>query len=160
VGREYQALAAAEKESIFKSVIPVGNTLRSHLFSSGDQLFFDTGAPIVDTIIRKLLFDPDANDESVDSALMMFKPMHSAAGDDNALTHYHVHIKNMRLFKLVVGQVALGCSFRVASRQISLVREELSLGYLNGCNQVMVSRFVRAAAAACLQKISELLKRT
>jgi hypothetical protein len=69
-------------------------------------------------------------------------------------------IKNMKLFKLVVGQVALGCSFRVASRQISLVREELSLGYLNGCNQVMVSRFVRVAAAACLQKISEFLKRT
>jgi hypothetical protein len=34
------------------------------------------------------------------------------------------------------------------------------LGYLNGCNESSVSRFVRVAAAACLQKISKLLKRT
>jgi hypothetical protein len=123
---EYQALAAAEKESIFKSVIHVVNTLCSHFDGSGDQLFIDIDAPIVDTIIRKLLFDPDANNAAVKSALLMFKPMHSAAGDENVLTHYHVHIKNMKLFKLAVGQVPFGCSFRVASRQISLARRALS----------------------------------
>jgi hypothetical protein len=71
-----------------------------------------------------------------------------------------VHIKNLKLFKLVVRQVALGCLFRLASRQIALVREELLLGYLNGCNEAMVSQFVRVSAAVCLHKISELLKRT
>jgi hypothetical protein len=73
-----------------------------------------------------LLFDPDANDEIVEITLMMFEPMSAATGDENA-THYRVHIKNVKLFQLV-----LGCSFRLASRQIALVREELSLGYLNG----------------------------
>jgi hypothetical protein len=34
------------------------------------------------------------------------------------------------------------------------------LGYLHGCNESNVSRFVRVAAATCLQNISELLKRT
>jgi hypothetical protein len=34
------------------------------------------------------------------------------------------------------------------------------LGYLNGCDESSVSRFVRVAAAACLQKINMLLKRT
>jgi hypothetical protein len=34
------------------------------------------------------------------------------------------------------------------------------LGFLNGCNESSVSRFVRVAAAACLQKISKLLNRT
>jgi hypothetical protein len=86
-------------------------------------------------------------------------PMHAATGDGNA-AHYRVHIKNVKLFKFVVGQVALGCSFRLASRQIALVLEELSLVHLNGCNESSVSRFVQVAAAACLQKISELLKRT
>jgi hypothetical protein len=81
---------------------------------------------------------------------MMREPMNAAIGDKNA-SHYRVHIKNMKLFKLVVGQVALGCSFRLASRQIALVREGLSLGYLNGCNESNVSRFVRVAAAAFLQ---------
>jgi hypothetical protein len=85
--------------------------------------------------------------------------MDAAIGDENA-THYRVHIKNVKIYKLVVGQVSLGCSFRISSRQIALVRAELSLGYINGCDESSVSRFVRVAAAACLQKISELLMRT
>jgi hypothetical protein len=115
--------------------------------------------PIVETIIRKLSFDTDANDETVESALLMFEPMYAATGNEN-VTHYRVHLKNVKMFKLVVGQVALGCSFRYASRQIALVHEELTLGYLNGRNESSVSRAVRVGAAACLQKISELLKRT
>jgi hypothetical protein len=155
---EYQALAAKEKES-FKSVVPVLNTLNAHFVGAGDQLFFNIDVSFVETIICKLVFDPDANDETVESGLMMSEPMHAATGDENAI-HYRVHIKNVNLFKHVVGQVALGCSFRSAYRQIALVREELSLGYLNGCNESSVSRFARVAAVACLQKISELLKRT
>jgi hypothetical protein len=124
---EYQTLAATEKESFFKSVVPVVNTLNAHFVGAGDQLFFNIDVPIVKTIIRKLLFDPDANDETVESALMMLEPMHAATGDENA-THCRAHIKNVKWFKLVVGQVALGCSFRLASRQIALVREELSWG--------------------------------
>jgi hypothetical protein len=124
---EYQALAAAEKESFFNSVVPIVNTLNAHSVGAGDQLFFSIDVPIVETIIRKLLFDPDANDETVKSALMMLEQMHAATGDENA-TPYRVHIKNVKLFKLVVGQVALGCSFRLASRQIALVREELYWG--------------------------------
>jgi hypothetical protein len=111
----------------FNSVVPVVNTLNAHSVGAGDQLFFSIDVPIVETIIRKLLFDPDANDETVKSALMMLEQMHAATGDENA-TPYRVHIKNVKLFKLVVGQVALGCSFRLASRQIALVREELYWG--------------------------------
>jgi hypothetical protein len=36
---EYEALAAAEIESIFKSVVPVVNTLRSHLLELGISCF-------------------------------------------------------------------------------------------------------------------------
>jgi hypothetical protein len=152
---EYQALAATEKGSFFTSVVPVVNTLNAHFVGAGDQVFFNIDVPIVETIIRKLLSAPDANDQTVESALMMFEPMQAAIGDKNA-THYRLHIKKVKLFKLVVGQGALGCSFRLASHQIALVREELSLGYLYGCNESSVSRFVRVTAAACLQKISKL----
>jgi hypothetical protein len=124
---DYQTLAATEKESFFKSVLPIVDTLNAHFDEGGDQLFFNIDVPIVETIIRKLLFVPDANDETVESALTILQPMHAATGDKSA-THYRVHIKNVKLFKLVVGQVALGCSFRLASRQIALVREEHSWG--------------------------------
>jgi hypothetical protein len=108
----------------------------------------------VETIVRAVV--RPRCDETVESALTMFEPMHAATGDENA-THFRVHIKNVKLFKLVVGQVALGCSLSVPSD--CSCREELSLGYLNGCNESSLSQFVRAAAA-CLQNISEPVKRT
>jgi hypothetical protein len=86
------------------------NTLNAHFVGSGDQLFFNIDVPIVETIIRKLLFDPDANDETVESALMMLQPMHAATGDENA-THYRVHIKNVTLFKLLSGRSHLAAPF-------------------------------------------------
>jgi hypothetical protein len=55
-----QTLAATAKESFFTSVVPVVNTLNAHFVGAGDQLFFHIDVPIVETIIRKLLFDPDA----------------------------------------------------------------------------------------------------
>ena len=153
--KEYQLLSDDDKHGFFSGTAVV-NTLHSHFAGAGDQLYFEIDVPIVDTIIRKLLFDPDAEEETSDKALRVFVPM---LAEDETVTHYRVHIKNLKLFKLVVGQVALGSSFRLASRQITLVREALSLGYLSGCNEAMVSRFVRVAAGACLQKLSELLKR-
>jgi hypothetical protein len=103
---EYQTLASTEKESFFKSVVPVVNTLNAHFVGAGDQLFFNIDVSIVEPSF--------ASYETVESALMMFQPMHAATGDENA-THYRVHIKNVKLFKLVVGQVALGCSLSVPS---------------------------------------------
>ena len=94
--------------------------------------------------------------ETIDKALRIFVPM---LAEDQTVTHYRAHIKNVKLFKLVIGQVALGSSFRLALWQITCVREALLLGYLSGCNEATVSWFVCVAAAACLQKLSKLLKR-
>jgi hypothetical protein len=88
---EYQDLSATEKNAYFSSVVSVANTLNAHFVGAGDQVFFDIDVQIVDTIIRKMLFQPDANDETVESALRVFEPIHGAAGDDNNVTHYRVH---------------------------------------------------------------------
>jgi hypothetical protein len=155
---EYQGLSDEAKANFFTSVTPVVNTLHSHFAGAGDQLFFDIDVPIVDVIIRQLLFDPAVEDVTLERALSVFVPMRPS--DEQALTHYRVHVKNVKLFRLVIGQVGLGCSFCMASRQIATVREELSLGFLSGCNDKMVSQFVRIAAGACLQKIREILSNT
>jgi hypothetical protein len=86
---------------------------------------------------------------------MMFQPMNAATEDENA-THNRVHIKHVKLCKLVVGS---HFAAPLASRQIALVREELSWGS-KWLKESSVSRFVRVAAAGCLQKISKHLKRT
>jgi hypothetical protein len=109
----------------------------------------------VDKILRDLLFDPDTEDVTVERALDIFEPV--TDNDDDSVTFYRVHIRNIKLFKLVIGTVSLGASFRLTARLVSRAREELSLGFLGGCNEAKVSSFVRVAAAAFLQKLGELL---
>lgn len=145
--------------SFFFPVIPVLNTQIAYFLGAENQMFLDVDVPIVDTIIRKMLFDPDTNSETVESSLNMFEPTQRAGVDRNAVTHYLVHMKKLKLFKRLLGLTALGCSFRLAFRQIALIREVLSLGYFNGNNDAKVSHYIQVAAAVCLQKISELLKR-
>ena len=105
------------------------------------------------TIISDLFFDPKDGEEKLKSATRIFtRP--ADADEDNC---YAVHIKQTKLFKLVIEYVALGASFRLASRQVAAAREQLGLGYLGGCNEAKVSSFVRVALAANMQKFKELL---
>lgn len=100
---EYQALLLAEKDTFFNSTVPVMNHLNARFVGDGDQLFLYIDAPIVDTTTCRLLFDPNANDETVESPLEMLESMHGAAGEENTVSHYRVHINNMKLFNLVFG---------------------------------------------------------
>ena len=68
-----------------------------------------------------------------------------------------VHIKQTKLFKLVIEYVALGASFHLASCQVAAAQEQLGLGYLGGCNEANVSSFIRVALTANMQKFKELM---
>lgn len=151
--KEYCELPLDRKDAFFE-VVPIGSTLHSHFVGASDQLFFDINPSIVDVIIGDLLIDEEDENTSVDSVLSVFDPVRSEEG---SVLCYRAHIRNVKLFKFVIGTVALGASFRLASRQVLCAREELSLGYLGGCTVTKVSRFVRVAAAACLQKLSEIM---
>lgn len=151
---EYKSLSDDDKASFFSSATPVANTIISHFAGSSDQMYCHIDIPVIDVIMKKLLFDPEDEEETVDRALSVFV---AQLDEDGSVTQYRAHIKNLKLFKLVIGQVALGSSFRLAARQIACVREELSLGYLRACDRGKVASFVRVAAAACLQKLREIL---
>jgi hypothetical protein len=131
----YEAASDSEKASFFTGVTPLVTTLHAHFTGSGDQLCVNVDIHIVDIILRKILFDPEDEEVSAERALSMLVPMPDGSG---VATHYRVHISNLKLFNLVLGQVALCSSFRLASRQIACIREELSLGYLGGCNRSKV----------------------
>lgn len=70
---------------------------------------------------------------------------------------YVVHIKQTKLFNLVIEYVGLSASFRLVSPQVSAAREQLNLGYLGGFNESKVSSFIRVSLAANMQKLKELL---
>ena len=69
-----------------------------------------------------------------------------------------MHIKNLNLFKIVIRQVLLGSSFRLASRKIYCGREGLSLGYLSGCNEANEFHFVCIATNVSLNNIRDIIK--
>lgn len=82
----------------------------------------------------------------------MFAPIKS----NNVIVRYQFQIKNIKLFKLVIGMVGFGSSFRLTTRQVECAREELTLDYLGKCNEAKISSFVWPAAAIFLQKLSKL----
>jgi hypothetical protein len=54
--------------------------------------------------------------------------------------------------------VALGASFRMASRMVQLVRDESGLGICGGCRELIASKYTRFACAVDLQILSEALE--
>lgn len=103
---EYQLLSTTENDKFFTGATSVVNKLHYHFAGAGAQLFLDIDVPIFDTIIRKFLLDPDAEYETIERALSVFVPMRPSDGE--TVTHYRTLIKNLKLFKLVIGQVSLG----------------------------------------------------
>lgn len=102
----------------------------------------------IDGILKKLLFDLEDGEKTVELALSVFVPQ---PDEDDFVTQYRAHIENRKLFKLFSGPVALGSSFRLAAKWIAYVREKLFLGDLRACDHGKVLSFNRGAAAACLQ---------
>ena len=128
---EYQALnSAEEKKAFFQAVdVPFVSTLTAH-FERESVLRFLINKSIVDVIIGNLLFHPDDVDGCIFSrALSLFKRLEAdddagANGTDLNQDAYIVEINTPKRFSLVVGCVALGASFRMASKMVQLVRDE------------------------------------
>lgn len=130
------------------------NTILSHFAEISDQMYRHSDVPVIDWIIKKLIFDPEDEEETFERVRSVFV---AQLHENSSVTQYQVHIKNLKLLKLFIQQVALGSSFRLAAKQISCVREELSLGYLSACDRGKLASFVRVFSATCLQKLREIL---
>eukprot|EP00171_Calliarthron_tuberculosum_P004509 IDg4509t1 len=114
---------------------------------------------IVDVMIGELLFDID--DESVASnrakALSIFKLHPDVALDCNEDVYY-VKLVSVRRFKMVLGFVSKGASFRSAARFVDVAREVTKLQYLRGCTEAICASYVRIICATSLQGIAQLLR--
>lgn len=155
---EFQQLAAAEKATFFDGAVDYANTLLAHLDSEG-PLILSFNRDIVEDLIGDLLYDVDDEDvhSSRSRALSIFKEHEDAAATDNEEV-YSVKILSVRRFKMVLGFVAKGASFRSASRFVDVAREVTKLSYLRGCSEGVCATYVRIICAASLQSIHDLLR--
>ncbi|KAI8895523.1 hypothetical protein BC833DRAFT_567403 [Globomyces pollinis-pini] len=158
--QEYQSLPTdEEKEKIFQNVeVPFVNQIDSHFELEG-VIRFLINKSIVEVIIGDLLFHPDDINECTHArALSLFKLSEVADdGSDSERDIYVVTIKTSKRFSLVVGCVALGASFRMASNMVQLVRDESGLSFYSGISVELTSNYIRVVCAASLQILHELL---
>ncbi|KAH6578257.1 hypothetical protein BASA61_003987 [Batrachochytrium salamandrivorans] len=161
---EYEVLKSAEeKEAFFHAVdVPFVSTLAAHFEREG-MLRFLINKSIVEVIIGNLMFHPDDVDGcTISRALSLFKRLEA---DDDAGANdvdvnqdaYVVEIKTPKRFSLVVGCVALGASFCMASKMVQLVRDESGLSFYSGCSELIASNYMRVMCAVSLQILSEAL---
>ena len=155
---EFQQLTTAEKSSYFDKAVNHANTLFAH-FESHGALTLTFNRDIVEKVIGDLLFDVD--DESVQitraRALSVFKLHEDALPEDN-IEVYCVKIESVLRFKMVLGFVSKGASFRSASRFVDVAREVTKLSYLQGCSEGVCAMYIRIICAASLQAIHEVLR--
>lgn len=114
---------------------------------------FDINVNIVDIIISTFLFDIETEDIYIDWALRFSEPIKF----NNVIVCHQIDIKNIKIFKFVIGMVGLGSSFNLTARQVKCTRNERSLSYFGGYNETKVSLFVWIIIVVWLQKLSKLL---
>jgi hypothetical protein len=95
--------------------------------------------------------------------LSLFRPNRAEYGDpantnDSPREEYIVEIKTAKRFSLLIGCVALGASFRMDSRMVQLVRNEIGLGIYGGCSELIASNNTRVSCAIALQILFEALE--
>ncbi|KAI9918460.1 hypothetical protein PsorP6_011965 [Peronosclerospora sorghi] len=91
-------------------------------------------------------------------SLSVFKLHEHALPEDNADV-YSVKIESVLRFKMVLGFVQKGASFRSASRFVDIAREVTKVTYLQGCSEGVCATYIRIIGASILQDINDVLRR-
>lgn len=148
----YQKLVAEDdREAFFGVSVPFQDTLRAHFELGSPKLCIMLRSSIVEDVIGELLFHPDdAQGMIKQRAQALFKL------DDGG---YRVQIKTPNRFRLLVGAVALGTSFRMAARIVQLVRDETGMSVYSSCSDTLASSYCRIICASALQRLSVLLQK-
>jgi len=166
IWERYSALSNEEKAIFFNENAPVvhRNTLRSHFEGAQEQIHYFVNKDIVDVIIGNMFFEHDDDDISKERALAVFEdvvvPEESEQDSDLQTDRYRIVVKNPIQFRLIIGYISGGASFRMASRFLLLTKEETGLASIGSINEAKVTSYVRFACAINLQKISEMLAST
>jgi hypothetical protein len=162
-----------EKRTFFDGVVNHSSTLLAHFESEG-ALTLTFNRDIVEKVIGDLLFDPDdvSCQSTREKALAIFQHFDDAALDEESTgaapsaiipeqelnrEAYFLRVNSIRMFKMVIGFVSKGASFRSASRFVAIAKDVTKMNYLSGCSEGRCATFVRIVFASSLQGIHEML---
>ncbi|KAI9895484.1 hypothetical protein PsorP6_019506 [Peronosclerospora sorghi] len=120
---EFQQLSTAKKSNYFENAVNHASTLLVH-FDSHEALTLAFNRDIVEKVICDLMFDVDDGSIHLNRAraLPVFKLHEYSLPEDNADV-YSVKVESVLRFKMVLGFVSKGASFRSASRFVDVARE-------------------------------------
>ena len=162
--QDYNILSDEKKATYFddNAQLPLKSTLYAHFDGVAQlPLVAYINRPIVDVIIKDMLFHPDDSEGiSMQRALEVFQDTADASegprpGDTD---RYKIEIRNPLQFGLIVDFIRLGSSFRQAHRILESMRTRTGMATIGTCSRHRVSTYTRFTLAMNLQKICELLQ--
>ena len=131
--KDFQATSQEGKVNFFDAAVNHESTLMAHFESEG-TLTISFNRDVVEVLVGSMLFYP--NDKETqgtrERALAVFKHLHddAALNDDEApgeqdmnREEYYVTITSVCKFKIVLGFISMGASFRSASRLVDVARK-------------------------------------
>lgn len=167
--KEYSELTPTEKTVFFDDNAHVihRNTIKSHFFGAQVPLHLFVNKPIVDVIIREMLFHlNDSNDEiTKEHALNIFEDVinrleaNAIADDDNDFVadRYRIDLKNPAQFNLIADYLSVSASFRMTSRILMMTKERTGLTSIGSTSEGKVTSYAHFICALNLQTLLELL---
>lgn len=164
----FEQCSKAEKATFFDGVANQTNIVMPSRSESEGALMLTFNRDIVEVIIGNLLFDPVDEETQCtrEKALAVFKPFEDAVVRENASDAeqdlnrdvYRVKISSVRRFKMVLGFISMGASFRSASRFVDVARETYKSNFLAECSRVICATYTRIICAGSLQALYEILR--
>lgn len=145
---EFLALSSDDRETLFKVETPYSMTINAHYGATDNHIRERIVPSIVDDVLKSMLLGDESGTTSLGSCFTFDV-------NDNS---YTLKVTNKSNFHIVIGQVALGSSFRMTSESIARHRTNGALAYIGSISEGEVARYVQALTAMSLQRIGNILK--
>ena len=148
----YQLLSYDEKVDFFESKTPFNATI-PHLFDNKElNLVYSINVSIVDIIIREMFFNSEEDGGTAQTrALKLFS--------ENVIDgNYDVVITNQMQFRLCIGQIAQGNSFRQVVGSLLSVKAIAGLSRIGNLTNAIVANYARVLCAINFQRLATIFR--
>ncbi|KAG7345617.1 hypothetical protein IV203_033148 [Nitzschia inconspicua] len=159
-------MPAEEKQKFFEKESAAVVNMRSFVQPEGSmkarinakqKLQFTIDADIIETLIFGLLFDdPEEKGEQVNRLHVAKKNAFKTFVRNDEDNTFVIEVKSVLKLNMVANFVAIGVSFRQASKLYQSVKEETGMGVLGSVSDVEVAQHCRTVCAINLQYLKEI----
>jgi hypothetical protein len=153
--QRYQALLYDDKAIFFDGLLPFKSSIAYHFSHKAETtLSYSIRAPIVDIIILQMFFDETAQGGSLQQrTIKLFKQKSTLEPDSD----YIITIPHPMQFRLGIGDMAQGISFRQVAGSLMSVKAISGLAAIGSVTDIVVANYARVICAINLQRIMTIL---